>query len=109
MLNEKEIVLFEQKHLSQFKTLSELMVAKKELEKQEKSVKEELEAAFKEYGIKSLKNEYINISYVEESVTKSIDLEAFQDAEPVAFAELLTDYPKFNKRKGYIRFSLPKK
>ena len=60
--NKNQIALFEQKYLSAFQDLQQMKKAKETLEKREVDIKNELLDAMKEYGIKSIKNEYITIS-----------------------------------------------
>lgn len=109
MLNENELALLGDKYAVQFKQLGQLMTAKKEIEKEEKAIKAELEEVFTKYGIEKFSNEHIVMTYIKPSETKTVDLKDFQDAEPVEYAQLLQDYPKFTKRKGYIKFTEPKK
>lgn len=96
---------FEEKNLAVFKQLAELKAQIKELERQQDDVKAGILKAMEHYGVTSFKNEYITISYVPDSETESIDLKALQAQEPDLYAELLNDYRKITKRKGYVRFS----
>lgn len=96
---------FEEKNLAVFKQLAELKAQIKELERQQEDVKAGILEAMEHYGVKSFKNEYITISYVPDSETESIDLKALQAQEPDLYDELLNDYRKITKRKGYVRFS----
>ena len=108
MLNDKELQLFESKHLAKFQQLAAVAQAKKDAEKVEKALKAELLEQFEKYGIDKLSNDYINITLIKASESKSIDLKAFEDAEPVEYAQLLVDYPKITKRSSYLKFTLPK-
>lgn len=96
---------FEEKNLAVFKQLAELKAQIKELERRQEDVKAGILEAMEHYGVKSFKNEYITISYVPDSETESIDLKALQAQEPDLYDELLNDYRKITKRKGYVRFS----
>lgn len=96
---------FEEKNLAVFKQLADLKAQIKELERQQDDVKAGILKAMEHYGVTSFKNEYITISYVPDSETESIDLKALQAQEPELYAELLEDYRKVMKRKGYVRFS----
>lgn len=99
-----EVALFEQQYLAVFQQLQQIKVAKTTLEKQEKEAKEKLEKAMSEYGIKSIKNDYITISYVEGSTTEAIDLAALKEKEPELYEELLNDYKKVTSKKAYVKF-----
>lgn len=96
---------FEEKNLAVFKQLADLKAQIKELERQQDDVKAGILKAMEHYGVTSFKNEYITISYVPDSETETIDLKALQAQEPDLYAELLNDYRKITKRKGYVRFS----
>lgn len=96
---------FEEKNLAVFKQLADLKAQIKELERQQDDVKAGILQAMEHYGVTSFKNEYITISYVPDSETESIDLKALQAQEPDLYDELLNDYRKVTKRKGYVRFS----
>lgn len=96
---------FEERNLAVFKQLADLKAQIKELERQQEDVKAGILQAMEHYGVTSFKNEYITISYVPDSETESIDLKALQAQEPDLYAELLEDYRKVTKRKGYVRFS----
>lgn len=96
---------FEEKNIAVFKQLAELKAQIKELERQQDEVKAGILEAMEHYGVKSFKNELITITYVPDSETESIDLKALQAQEPDLYDELLNDYRKITKRKGYVRFS----
>lgn len=102
--NKNQIALFEQKYLSAFQDLQQMKKAKETLEKKEIDIKNELLDAMKEYGIKSIKNEYITISYVDGTTTETIDLKALQEKEPELYKELLEDYKKTTIRNPYVKF-----
>ena len=102
--NKNQIALFEQKYLSAFQDLQQMKKAKETLEKREIDIKNELLDAMKEYGIKSIKNEYITISYVDGATTETIDLKALQEKEPELYKELLEDYKKITIRNPYVKF-----
>ena len=108
---EEEIDIFEQKHMEVFKSLSDMVKQKKQLEAQEKKIKANLEKAMDEYGIKSMDNPYIRFIRVAENPGKTetvIDLEKMKEEEPNLYAELLEDYPKqvtTGKKKAYVTFT----
>lgn len=104
MSNELEI--FEDKSLIIAQSLKSLKDKKEKIEKEEKDLKDKLENLFNEYNLKSFKNDYFSITKVEESESKSIDLKSMEKKEPELYGELLEDYSKITKRKGYIRISV---
>lgn len=105
-MNTNELQVFEEKSLVLAQGLKALKTEKERLEKEEKDLKDTLEKLFNEYGLKTFKNDYFSITRVADSESKSIDLKDMEKKEPELYAELLEDYPKITKRKGYIRISV---
>lgn len=101
--NENELVAFEQSQMAAFKALAEFKMAREKLDEQEKKLKEQLEKAMQDYGIKSFKNDFVTLSYVEASSSETIDLKAFEKNEPTLYSELLRDYKKVTNKKAYVR------
>lgn len=101
-----ELQVFEEKSLVLAKGLKALKTEKERLEKEEEDLKDNLERLFNEYGLKSFKNDYFSITRVADSESKFINLKDMEKKEPGLYAELLEDYPKVTKRKGYIRISV---
>lgn len=102
----EELQVFENRYLTAFQGLAELTKQKKALEDQEKKFKEMLEKAMDEYGIKSVENQFIKITWVAGSTSTSIDLKKMEKEEPALYAELLADYPKTTARKASVRFDV---
>lgn len=100
---ENEVALFEQNNLVIFKKLADFKKAQEEMKSQEEKLKADLEKSMAEYGIKSFKNDYVTLSYVEASTSETIDLKAMQEKEPKLYAELLEDYRKVTSKKAYVR------
>lgn len=100
---------FENKYLQDFKQLRLLEEEKKkldELSKAAKAAKSKLLDAMLEAEIKSIDNDFIKVMVTNPSESVSIDLKEFQKKEPVAYAELLEDYPKVTKRSESLRITL---
>lgn len=103
---ENELQIFEKQNLNIFKALRDLKKQKEELERQEEVAKGMLEEAMEQNGIKSFKNEYITISYVEASSTTTVDLKKLQEKEPECYEGLIADYPKVMNKKAYVKFTV---
>lgn len=97
---------FENKYLEDFKQLRLLEEEKKNLEYLSKQNKEKILQGMLKAGVKSIDNDFIKIMVTNPSESVSIDLKAFQKNEPVAYAELLEDYPKVTKRSESLRITL---
>lgn len=101
-----EIKEFEQHYLEMFEHLAEVTRQKKKLEETEAKIKKNLEEGMVMYDIKSIDNEYVRITRVEESTSVSIDMKEFQKKEPQLYAELLNDYAKTTTKKSYLMFKV---
>lgn len=97
---------FENKYLQDFKQLRLLEEEKKKLDELSKEAKSKLLDAMLEAGIKSIDNDFIKVMVTNPSESVSVDLKTFQKNEPVAYAELLEDYPKVTKRSESLRITL---
>lgn len=97
---------FEEKNMVVFKAIRDITQAKKKLEAEEKKAKESILEQMKKYGIKSIDNEVVKITYVPPSESVSVDLKAFEKNEPNEYKLLLRDYPKVTKRKDSLRITV---
>nr|DAX68297.1 MAG TPA: hypothetical protein [Caudoviricetes sp.] len=97
---------FENKYLEDFKQLRLLEEEKKNLEYLSKQTKEKILQEMLKAGVKSIDNDFIKIMVTNPSESVSVDLKEFQKKEPVAYAELLEDYPKVTKRSESLRITL---
>ena len=97
---------FESKYLQDFKQLRLLEEEKKKLDELSKEAKSKLLDAMLEAGTKSIDNDFIKVMVTNPSESVSVDLKTFQKKEPVAYAELLEDYPKVTKRSESLRITL---
>lgn len=102
------IQVFERKYLAAMAHYASLDTHIKELQGIQKAVKKSLESAMREHEIKSIKNDYVNIVYVDESHSTSIDLAKLKSFEPALYAELLKEYPKVTSRKASLRITVNK-
>ena len=101
-----EVKVFENKYLTVMAEIAALHKQEKELAAKNKELKTELEKAMNEHNIKSIDNEFLKITRVEASETKTIDLNAMKKKEPDLYEDLIEDYPKVTKRKAYVRFTV---
>lgn len=97
---------FEERNLDLFNQVKEIERKRKYLDEISRTVKGKLLDAMLENEIKSIDNDFIKVVVTNPSETVSIDLKAFQKNEPVAYAELLEDYPKITKRSESLRITI---
>lgn len=101
-----ELQKFEEQYLESFKQLQKLSKAKKKVEAEEKAVKQQLEKALLEYNIKSIDNEFVRITYVEGTASKSIDSKKIQAQSPDFYDKLIKQYEKVTVKKPYVRITV---
>lgn len=85
--------------------LVEKVRAKEQLENEIAEIKELIEAQLPEEGYK---NDYVTISRRKGSESVSIDLKAFEKAEPQYYKELLADYCKVKITNPSVSYSFKK-
>ena len=105
-MEEKNLQVFENKYMEQFKELANTIKLKKDLEKSEKKLKEEIQKAMNEYGVKLIKTPYLKITSIGETQSVTIDLATFKNFEPNEYEQLLKDYPKTTIKAGYVKFEV---
>lgn len=86
--------------------MRQMLITKKQIEEQEKRAKARLLDLMEEYGVKSVDNEFVRITYVDGSESVSIDLKEMEKQEPSLYSELLHDYPKVSRRSPSIRITV---
>lgn len=101
-----EVTQFENKYMAMMANISLLTKQEKEIAEKTKALKAELEKAMDEHDIKSIDNDYLNITRVAASSSTSIDVKKVQSEEPKLYGELIEDYPKVTNRKAYVKFTV---
>lgn len=82
-----DLEVFESKAAMVIKSISDIVTQKKDLEEKEKVMKEQLQIAMEQYGIKQFDADAIKITYVAESVRNSIDSAKLKKTYPDIAAE----------------------
>ena len=103
---ENEIREFERGYMNEFKRLAEIIKQKKQLEDMESKVKANLKKAIENSNVKTIDNEFVRITWVDESTQTTIDLSELAKREPELYAELLSDYPKVTRKSAYLMFKV---
>lgn len=97
-----ELEVFQNKAAATIKAISDIVTAKKDLEEKEKVMKEKLQAAMEQHGVKSFDNEVIKITYVAESVRNSVDSAKLKKNYP----DIAAECNKASAVKAFVKIEL---
>ena len=84
------------------KQIAAISKQKKELEDQEKKVRESLEAAMEQYGIKSFDNDILKVTYVAPTTKTTVDSKKLKKEQPEIFAK----YSNVSNVKASVRITV---
>ena len=93
---------FEQKQLAILQDISNLLIKKEQLEKAEIDLKEQLQKAMEERNITKFESDILDITYVAESKSVSVDTAKIKKLYP----DIAAECSKESNRKAYIRIKL---
>ncbi len=82
--------------------LRDITIKQKELEEEAKNIKSNLEKYY--LTEKGYKDDIVSIPYTKPSTTITLDSMALQENEPKLYQDLLKDYPKITKKKGFYKY-----
>ena len=82
--------------------IAALTIRKKQIEEQEKAMKEQLKKAMEKYGVKSFDNETVKFTYVAPTVENRIDSKALK----ADFPDVAAKYTKQNPKAGYVKITV---
>lgn len=94
-----ELEVFQSKSAAIIKSISDIVTAKKALEDQEKTMKEKLQQAMEQYGVKSFDAGAVKMTYIEASTRNSIDSAKLKKNHPDIAAECAKSSPV----KAYVK------
>ena len=97
-----DLALFQNKAMVVMQTIVNLNQQKKILEDRDKAVRQELQKAMDEFGIKSFENDLLKVTYVEPTTRTTIDSTRLKKELP-AVAE---KYSKVSQVKGSVRIEV---
>lgn len=98
----EEIIKLEHKVPEVIKAISDITVQKKALEEQEKMMREKLQAAMEEYGVKSFDNECIRVTYIAPTTRTSVDTTKLKKEHP----EIAEAYKKVSNVKASVKIEV---
>jgi predicted phage-related endonuclease len=82
--------------------ISDLMLTKKQLEEEEKQLKEKLKEAMEFYGVKKFESDHLTITYVAETITTTIDTNKLKKKYP----DIAEECSRETKKSAYVRVSI---
>lgn len=97
-----DIVSFQSTAMVIMQKIADLDLQKKQLEAQDKMMRQELQEAMDKYGVKKFENDILKITYVEPTTRTSIDSARLKKELP-AIAE---KYSKISQVKGSVRIEV---
>lgn len=98
----QELVPFQSKAMAIMQKIVDLNIQKKQLEAQDKDVRQQLEKVMGEYGITSFENDLLKVTYVAPTTRTTIDSAKLKKELP-AVAE---KYTKVSQVKGSVRIEV---
>lgn len=96
------IQVFESNAAAVIKGIADIVKQKRALEEQESALREQLEKAMNEYGVKKFENELLSITYVGATTRTSIDSKALKKDLP----EIAEKYSKVSNVKSSIKIAV---
>lgn len=102
MNGETSLQVFKNANVEVINAIAQISVAKKQIEEQEKTMKEKLLAAMEAYGVTKFENDSIKITYYAASTTTSIDSAKLKKEQP----EIAKEYSKTSNKKSYIKIEV---
>ena len=90
---EKALTIFSTKAVGVIKAMTDLLKKKKELEEQEKTVREQLLAAMETHGVKCFENELLKVTYKAASTRSGVDSKLLKQNYPEVFKAVQTSIP----------------
>lgn len=84
------------------KAITDICVQKKKLEEQEKAMKEQLQKAMEQYGVKKFENETVSFTYVAPTTRTSIDSAKLKKEHP----DIAKKYSKTSNVSASVRISV---
>lgn len=99
---ETAIQEFQQGQVTVLKEIANIVTQKKQLEDQEKKLKDKLQEAMEKHGIKKFESDVLNITYVAPSTSTSIDSAKLKKKYP----DIAEECSKTSNRKAYVKVSV---
>jgi len=89
-----DLVAFKEQSAAIFKAIASIVTAKKDLEEQEKKLKEQIKSAMEIHNVKSFTNDAIKLTYIASTTTTTVDSKKLKDKHPAIYEECTKTSPK---------------
>ena len=99
---ENQMTIFRSSVLAITETIANIATKKKELEAEDKKMREELEKAMSDYGVNSFENEYVKITHIDPTTKVSVDSKKLKAELP----DIYQKYSKVSDVKGYVKITV---
>lgn len=94
--------LFKSQQLTVLQKIADLCTAKKQIEAEEKNLKDKLKQAMEQYGVKKFESDILNITYIAEGTKNSIDSAKLKKLHP----DIAKECTKVSKTSAYIKVTV---
>lgn len=102
MNGETSLQVFKNANVEVINAIAQISITKKQIEEQEKTMKEKLLAVMEAYGVTKFENDAIKITYYAPSTTTSIDSTKLKKEQP----DIAKEYSKTSSKKSYIKIEV---
>lgn len=99
---ETALQVFKQGQMAVLKQIADIITTKKKLEEQEKELKDKLKEAMEKYGIKKFESDILNITYVAETTSTSIDSAKLKKKYP----DIAAECSRTSKKSAYVKVTV---
>ncbi len=96
---ETALETFKSQQIAVLQQIASLVTTKKQIEAQEKELKDKLKGAMEQYGVKKFESDILNITYVAETTSTSIDSAKLKKLHP----DIAAECSKTSKKSAYIK------
>lgn len=96
---ESGLVALEQQQMAVITQIADICMTKKKLEALEKDLKDKLKEAMEQYGVKSLDNDILKITYIAATTANSIDSAKLKKLHP----DIAAECTKTSAKSAYIK------
>lgn len=93
------LVAFQEKSLATIQAICDICTQKKQLEEQEKALKDQIKQAMENFGVKKFESDFLNITYIGETTAVSIDTTKLKKLHP----DIAEECSKTSVKSAYIK------